>query len=794
MKFLVDGLKKYVKNVPSNLEEIINLHITEIESVSKISSATKVVVGNVLVCIMHPNSDHLHITKVDVGVENGGVIQIVCGAPNVCAGQYVCVALDGAILPGDFKIKKSIVRGEESNGMICSLRELGIDEKYINDENKKGIFAFKDKLLIGSCALSALFIDSNIIELGLTPNRGDLLSVYGVARDLSAVLDIPLIKPNLENIVFKNKDLKVIIKSDNVVSYCARVFDDIIIKESPLWLQNYLICVGIRPINNVVDITNYCLIEYGAPLHCFDASSFMTNEILVRNAYNGEKIITLDDVTRELNDSDLVITNGSDVCALAGVMGGLESGVTNKTRKIILESAIFNKESIIKTVKKHDLRSESSLRFERGVALENAKLAFEEATKLIISLCNGRLIDATYNLDNYKRSELIIKVEFKQICQKIGLTLKKDYILKILSNLGFSYKVIDSKIINIKFLESRPDILSDVDIIEEVARIYGFYKIKNKSLELSVSSNISEEFNFNKNIRLYFSSLGFNEILTYSLVKDNEANIFDTFNDNVLIVNPLVNGVSTLRQSLLNRMIETINYNQNRKNKDLLLFEIGKVYSKDSEINKLSLAISNDVILKSWNSDRLESSFFILKGIINNFFGMLNLENNITYKADFYNISKYVYNKYRYASIYLNENILIGKIFEISPKYAKESGISDNTTLLELNLDLLFKHKNSVSYNSIPKFPTVLRDLALIIDKNISVGDVIAMIKQTTRKNLVNLEVFDVYDQFSDEKRSVGIRLFLNDNNKTLESTDIDKIVNSVTNRLKFSFNIEIRV
>jgi len=793
MKFLVSSLKKYLNNIPDNLTQLINLHITEIESTSQLSHATKIVVGLVLTCKSHPDSDHLNLTTVDVGEKNGGVLQIVCGAANVKAGQYICCALVGAILPGDFKIKKALVRGVESNGMICSLKELGINEHFLNEEAKNGIFYFDEVIEIGVDALEVLGLSTPIIELSLTPNRGDLLSVYGIARDIAAATNQELIEPSLKNsfVTSQSSLYEIELQSPDVQIYMLKVFEGIEIKASPLWLQIYLTASGIRPINNVVDITNYCLLEYGAPLHAFDLKSFQNKKVTIRKATD-ETFVTLDSVERKLSVNDLVVTNGKEPCALAGVMGGLDSSITPQTTSLLLEAAIFAKESIIKTVKTHNLRSESSLRFEKGVALTNTKLALEKASELLIKLCGAKLVDEAYNFSNYKVLQHVIELDYSFINKKIGAKIKPDEVLNILDKLGFTYKT-TPKTLKINFLESRPDILNDVDIVEEIVRIYGYSKIKPQDFDGKVKSLINNKYYFLSNLRKHFSASGFNEIITYSLVDDAEYDLFENLGEKIQILNPLVSGVSILRQSLLNKMIETINYNQNRRNNDLMLFEIGKVFYKGSEVNKLSLGLSNQFIAKNWISDGVEGSFFMLKAMLFDLFKQLNINDKITFKNEAQMFNEKIVNKYRSSIIYYNDNIIIGKIFDVNPGYAKEVSISTKTTLAEINVDLLFQYKDEIKYKPISKFPTVLRDLALIVDKSIIIEDILKMVSQTTRKYLINLDVFDVYNEYSEDKLSLGIRLELNDNEKTLETSDIDKIISQVVNRLKFSFKIEVR-
>ena len=504
MKVKLEWLNELVDLTGLSLSDIVDkvsLYSIEVESVSKVINATNIVVGHVLTKTPHPNSDHLNVLTVDVNKE---VLQIVCGAPNVEKDQYVIVALEGAVLPGDFKIKRSKIRGVESCGMVCSLQELGIEKKYINEKFADGIYYFDSPQAIGSDGAQALNLHDEVIELGLTPNRGDLLSMLGVAYELSAVFNRPL-KPLVYDLVkVKASDkINVVLETDKCLNYYAQVIKDVQIKPSPVWLTSRLIAFGVRPINNVVDITNYILALFGQPLHAFDYD-LLGNKIVVRNATQNEEMITLDKITRSLLNTDIVITDGNKPVALAGVMGGLDTEVTSTTKNLVIEAAVFDPLTIRKTSSRLALRSEASIRYERGVDLNRTKLALDYACYLFNTLANGKVVDQENFAGIKQVSSKSIEISVEEVNKVLGIKIDKEIIVKILKDLMF--EVNDD--IAVLVPNRRMDITIKEDLIEEIGRLYGYDKLPLTHPTDSMTGELSNRQKAIRNVKNTLAKLG----------------------------------------------------------------------------------------------------------------------------------------------------------------------------------------------------------------------------------------------------------------------------------------------
>ncbi|CCV63982.1 Phenylalanyl-tRNA synthetase, beta chain [Alteracholeplasma palmae J233] len=784
MKINQNILKQFVE-IPENINEFTNNHIIEVDDYAKLNISTNLVIGHVLTCEDHPDSDHLHVTTVDLGNE---VTQIVCGAPNVAKGQYVIVATVGAELPGDFKIKASKIRGVESNGMICSLKELGLDEKYLTDEEKIGIYSIKETVKVGSDALEYLGLKGFNMELGLTPNRSDLLSHVGFAYEVASMSNkkITLHTSSFKEDKEKNP-LEIKIEADGCYEYNARYFKNVTVKESPLWLKNALIAADIRPINNVVDISNYVLIEYGTPLHMFDAKKVKTNKIAVRYAKKNEKVTTLDEVQRTLDEKDLVITNTKEIIAVAGVMGLEATGVSAQTTEVILEAAYFDPKHIAKTSKKLNLKSDSSLRFERGIDQDLVIKGLERATQLLTELASATVLNGIKSdkTKEYKNQE--IKVDYNRINKRIGINLSKKEIIDYLIRLD--YKVNEEKdILVLMPPKRRYDIKVEADIIEEIARIYGYDSIPLAKIEKTLQGKLSNKQVKLRALRHLLSNIGLNEIITYSLTSEEKFNQFNNNEEPIKLLMPLASDRNILRQSLLSGMIETLSYNQSRNNINNAFFEIGKIYQKDRETLKLSLGLSGLFSQTGWIKNDLKVDLFVLKGLLEKITEYLGVE--ISYKQTSEHIN--LHPGIQANIMYKNE--VIGYIGKTHPKLNKLENINESY-LLELTLDNIIDLTNEVSYKTISKYPSITRDLSLIISKEYVVSDVMDLIKQTSRKYLEKIELFDVYEGKNIEagKHSLAFSLVFNDATKTLEKEDVDKVMKSIKNRLEFTFKAELR-
>jgi len=784
MKIIQSMLQKWV-NVPENIFEITNQKIIEVESFKPLNPSTNLIVGKVLTCENHPNSDHLHVTTVDLG---NRVDQIVCGAENVAAGQYVIVAQVGTVLPGDFQIKSSKIRGVDSNGMICSLKELGLDEKIIPETFKDGIYYFDSPKKIGTPGLEALSLEGWVMELKLTPNRGDLLSVLGFAYDLATMTNQKVVLPS-----YKIKEeghqnpLTVDIKSDGCGRYYARHFESLVIKDSPWWLKKALLASDIKPINNVVDISNYVLIEYGTPLHTFDAKKVSSNHIVVRDAKQGEQVIALDGTEHTLEASDLLITNGKEAIAIAGVMGLQNTMIDTSTTSVILEAAYFEPKRIQKTSKRLNLRSDSSLRFERGIDDERVYLGMERATELLIELADAVVSKGVAKALDHEVKNPSIRVAKTFFNESLGVVINEKELLSFFE--AYNYKVqVEKKDYVITAPSYRTDILIDADLVEEIARIYGLDRIPMKSIDAPLAGKLTHKQKRLRALRHHLANLGLNEVITYSLLEPTKVHRYNHMGEPVSMLMPLSEDKKTLRQSLVHGLLETVSYNQSRQLASVAIFEMGNCFAKDLETYHLGIAMSGAWHKNPWNKQVFKPDYFTVKGIIDSVFNPLGilLDYVPTSKTD-------AFHPYKQANILYNKHVL-GQIAEIHPTEAKLLGI-DTTVICEINLSPLLEEETKIDYKPITKFPNISRDLAVVVDEKIQASDLISLIKQTVKKNLVSIDIFDVYQGSHIEtgKKSVALNLVFNDSDKTLTTEDVDLLMKKVTGRLSFTFQAVVR-
>ncbi|HKL61451.1 MAG TPA: phenylalanine--tRNA ligase subunit beta [Acholeplasma sp.] len=779
MKIATNLLKNFINPVPENLYELTNQYITEVESFTKWLDIPGIVTGKVLTCVPHENSDHLNVTTVDIGTS---IEQIVCGAKNVGAGQSVIVATTGAVLPGDFLIKPSKIRGVESNGMICSLRELGIEDKYVSELYKDGIFYFSQEVPVGVDPRPYLGLDQDTLELSLTPNRADLLSVLGFAIDLGAVLE--------QKVTFEEKPVHEISKLNPVVvnldtegchKYYARHIDGVVVKESPEWLRGVLIASGIRPINNVVDVTNYVLLELGIPLHAFDAKKLRTNKIVVRNAKAGEEIITLDDVKRTLTKDDILITNGELPICLAGVMGLSNTVVDNETTQVIFEAASFDKVSIRNTSKRLDLRSDASLRFERGIDESRLRLAVNRAASLLQEISGATISKEITFVGGAFERPVRIDLTLEKVNKTLGLDLSKEQLNGLLKRLGIIH------VSNVTYLvpSHRNDLKIDADLIEEVGRIYGFDNIPST---LPKQGGLGKHTFKQKQIieiRKQLRALGFNEVINYSLVAEDVVQLFSPKSKDIIkLLHPMSDDRIVLRHSLINGLYDNITYHQSRQINDLKLFEIGRKYHHNEEPTYLGLIIDGDYMTQNWQKKSLEGDFFMLKGIVEKLFNFYEVGVVFEKTSEIEGFHPGIQ-----AKMVCNGEA-IGYIGKLHPRLNSEA------VAVEFNLDAVFNQiSNQANFKTVSKYPNITRDIAFVVDKSLEVNQIEALIAQTARKFLIDIELFDLYidAKIGEDKKSLAYKMTFNSTEKTLETNDIDKIMKSIINRLQYEFKAEVR-
>ncbi len=782
---------------PEKLAEQMSLYSVEVETFNKMVNATNLVVGHVLEVKMHENSDHLHVCQVDLG---GHVDQIVCGAPNIDVNQKVIVALPGAVLPGGV-IKQSKVRGVESNGMICSLQELGIENKYVPAIYQNGIYVLDEDATVGMDALEYLCFDDYLIELSLTPNRMDLMSMLGVSHDVKAMYNLDINYPTAPFTEVNEKasdEIAVEIKTEDCYSYYARIVKDVVIKDSPQFIKARLIASGIRPINNVVDITNYVLMLFGQPLHSFDQDK-LGKKIIIRNALNDEKLITLDDIERNLVETDVVISddleNNRAIC-LAGVMGGKSTEVSLDTKNIVLESAVFRPLAVRKTSSRLGLRSESSVRFERGVDLNNSLAAVNYACYLLEKYADGKVLSGYVHEGITHLADKVIELTERYVESYLGINISTEEISNICKLLDFGVEV-KNNIIYVSVPNRRLDIEIKQDLVEEIIRIYGYDRLNETLPAMTVEGVLTHSQRVRKLVNQTLKGLGLQESISYSLVSPKLSNMFKYLvkdgEEEIKLLHPMTEEHSILRRSIVPSLIEVTKYNNARKNYNVAIYEIGeKYYLKDNEPVEeylLSGIIQGVQGGLEWSGKKEVVDFFYVKGILNQLFTRLNA--SVTY-VPLTKTGKELHPG-RSAQILLNKEV-IGYLGELHPMFVKENDL-DPSYVFEISLEALYKINSSVTlFKNISKVPAVERDLALVMDKTQSVGEVIDAIYRCDKNMIKNVSVFDVYvgENIEEGKKSVAVRITL-EALDTLTEEVISAKIKKILNTLAYCFKIEIR-
>ncbi|MBG1187633.1 phenylalanine--tRNA ligase subunit beta [Staphylococcus aureus] len=779
-----EWLKEYVTidDSVSNLAERITRTGIEVDDLIDYTKDIKnLVVGFVKSKEKHPDADKLNVCQVDIGEDEP--VQIVCGAPNVDAGQYVIVAKVGGRLPGGIKIKRAKLRGERSEGMICSLQEIGISSNYIPKSFESGIYVFSESQVPGTNALQALYLDDQVMEFDLTPNRADALSMIGTAYEVAALYNTKMTKPETtsnELELSANDELTVTIENeDKVPYYSARVVHDVTIEPSPIWMQARLIKAGIRPINNVVDISNYVLLEYGQPLHMFDQDAIGSQQIVVRQANEGEKMTTLDDTERELLTSDIVITNGQTPIALAGVMGGDFSEVKEHTSNIVIEGAIFDSVSIRHTSRRLNLRSESSSRFEKGIATEFVDEAVDRACYLLQTYANGKVLKDRVSSGELGAFITPIDITADKINRTIGFDLSQNDIVTIFNQLGFDTEINDD-VITVQVPSRRKDITIKEDLIEEVARIYGYDDIPSTLpvFEKVTSGQLTDRQYKTRMVKEVLEGAGLDQAITYSLVSKEDATAFAMQQRQTIdLLMPMSEAHASLRQSLLPHLIEAASYNVARKNKDVKLFEIGNVFFANGEgelpdqVEYLSGILTGDYVVNQWQGKKETVDFYLAKGVVDRVAEKLNLEFSYR-RADIDGL-----HPGRTAEILL-ENKVVGFIGELHPTLAADNDLK-RTYVFELNFDALMAVSvGYINYQPIPRFPGMSRDIALEVNQNIPAADLLSTIHAHGGNILKDTLVFDVYqgEHLEKGKKSIAIRLNYLDTEETLTDERVSKV------------------
>ncbi|AVB08615.1 phenylalanine--tRNA ligase subunit beta [Bacillus velezensis] len=785
---------------PAVLAEKITRAGIEVEGIEYKGEGVKgVVIGHVLEREQHPNADKLNKCLVDIGAEEP--VQIICGAPNVDKGQKVAVATVGAVLPGNFKIKKAKLRGEASHGMICSLQELGIESKLVAKEYAEGIFVFPNDAETGADAMAALQLDDAILELGLTPNRADAMNMLGVAYEVAAILgtEVKLPETSYEKAAEKAADAVSVKIEDTQANphYAAKIIKNVKIGPSPLWMQTKLMNAGIRPHNNVVDITNFVLLEYGQPLHAFDYDRFGSKEVVVRKAAENETIVTLDEQERKLSSSHLVITNGKKAQAVAGVMGGAESEVREDTTAILLEAAYFDGQTVRKASRDLGLRSEASARYEKGIDPARVLLAAERACSLIQAYAGGEVLSGTVEENHLKIEANNIHVSVDKVNAVLGMTITQEEIISIYKRLGFA--VGEAKDVLVVTVPSRRgDIKIEEDLIEEAARLYGYDNIPSTLPETAgTTGGLTPYQAKRRKVRRFLEGAGLSQATTYSLTNDKKAAAFAIEKSfNTMLALPMSEERSILRHSLVPNLLEAVSYNLARQTDSVALYETGSVFltkeenTKPVEKERVAGAVTGLWRKNLWQGEKKPVDFFVVKGIVEGLLHQLNVSDRI----EFVQSERKNMHPGRTANILLNGS-LAGFIGQVHPAMEKELDIKE-TYVFELDLHaLLTEETEPVVYTAIPKYPSVTRDIALVADKTVTSGQLEAVIKEAGGALLKEVTVFDVYEgeHMEEGKKSVAFSLQYVNPEQTLTEEEVTKVHENVLKALEETYQAVLR-
>lgn len=787
-------------DVPSaELAEKMSTTGIEVEGVEiPAEGLSKLVVGHVLSCEDVPET-HLHLCQVDTGDDEPR--QIVCGAPNVRAGIKVIVAIPGARIADNYKIKKGKIRGMESLGMICSLQELGLPDAIIPKEFSEGIQILPDNAIPGDSIFPYLDLDDEIIELSITPNRADALSMRGVAHEVAAIygkeLKFPVKTPQ-ESSKATSDLISVAIESDKVLTYASRVVENVTVQASPQWLQNRLMNAGIRPINNVVDVTNYVLLYFGQPMHAFDFNKFESGDLLARQARNGEKIVTLDGEERDLIDQDIVITVNDKPVALAGVMGGKATEIDSHSKTVVLEAAVFDGKAIRKTSGRLNLRSESSSRFEKGVNYDTVIEALDFAAAMLEELAGGQVLAGYLQAGQVPTEPVQVLTTLDYVNVRLGTNLAYSDIEDVFAKLGFGLAG-DAQAFTVSVPRRRWDISIQADLVEEIARIYGYDKLPTTLPEAGgTAGELTASQLLRRRVRAIAEGAGLTEIISYALTTPEKAQAFAIESSHLTeLMWPMTIERSALRQNIVSGMLDTIAYNVARKQKNLAIYEIGKVFEQNAdpkvdlpnERDTFAFALTGLVAEKDFQTQATAVDFYYAKGILESLFSKLNLKVTFVAEKDMASM-----HPGRTARILLGEET-IGFLGQVHPQVANDYDIPE-TYVAELNLQAIEANMASTQiFTEISKQPAVSRDIALLVDDQLSHQDIVTIIEGLGLKYLESIKLFDVYAGANIEpgKKSMAYSLTFQNPQESLRDEEVAKYMNKISEALLEKANAQVR-
>lgn len=787
MKVSLNTLNKYVKVDDQNPEELAE-RITragfEVEGIEKLAYGTNLVIGYVQECIMHPDSDHLHVCQVEI--EAGKVNQIVCGAPNVAAGQKVMVALPGCELAGGLKIKQSVIRGQESNGMICSLSEIGIDTRYQNEEQKAGIEILPEDAPIGEPALAYMGLDDTILDVSLTPNRADCMSLLAFAYEVGAVLgrDVTLPKVTVETV--GKGDVEVESLTEKCSYFGAKLVKGVKTHESPQWLKSALMASGVKPINNVVDISNYVMLETGQPIHMYDYDKLKNKKFTVKTGFTN-KVKLLDDLEYQLEADDIIVSVDNEVGCIAGVMGSDSTKIEDTSTNIVIEAATFNGTSLRKTARRLNLLTDASQRFiKNAIDTASSPKTLDRVAGLLVELADAKEV--------YESVSTPLNVEPIQVCLRdsrvndlLGTSITVEEIADIFDRLKFDY-VHEEGMFKVNVPTHRHDMTLEADLVEEVARLYGYDHIPTTLPVMASTTGIRTQAQQKRYlINTLLSDLGLHEVVTYTLVSPNITNDFNYFHEQeaVALMSPLGEERSVTRKSVMPSLLQTISYNQSHSNKDVHIYEMTNTYSKDKEVNVLGIACSGVYLSNKWQQVSKPADFYLIKGFVEAIFEKLGIEEPRYQLIRVEKDNPYLHPG-RSGYITINKQI-VGYLGQIHPNMEKKYSVKD-TYVAELNLSVINELRTKkLRFEPIPLYPSVSRDIALVVDKTVDAQGLIRTIKRASKKLVKDAMIFDVYEGEHVEagKKSIAVNINFQDPKKTLSETEVNECLKKILDVLE---------
>lgn len=795
MDISLNLLNRYVKvddQDPQELADKITAVGLEVEGLHQLARGNNMTIGYVKECQLHPDSDHLKVCQVEV--RPGEVKQIVCGAPNVAAGQKVIVANPGCDLGDGFVIKESKIRGQESNGMICSIAELGLDQRLLKPEDKEGIHVLDSDAPVGEDPLAHIGLKDTILEIGLTPNRADCMAITSLAYEVAAILNRDVNLPEIKAIGNKDSDIQVKVETDLCPFFGAKLVKGVTTKESPAWLQNALIASGIKPINNIVDISNFVMLETGQPIHMYDYDKLTKKQFVVKTGFDCKEVM-LDGEEYKIEPNDIIVSTDDGIGCIAGVMGSNSTKIDENTVNIVIEAATFNGAALRETARRLNLLTDASQHYIKGALnTANSLNVLERCADLLVELANAKEVYKSVTTE-LNITDHYVDITTDQVNGLLGTNITTDEIANIFSSLKFEYTLEDNKF-NVLVPTYRNDITMTADLIEEVARIYGYDKIPATLPEMSMTVGKRTDQQAKKHyLRNLLKDQGLHETLTYTLTSPADVDDFNIFhkNETIRLAMPLGEERSVTRKSIIGSLLQVINYNQSHNIKDVNLFELSTTYSKDTELQNLAIACCGEYNGLAFRQISYQADYYLVKGFVETIFKNLGIEGS-RYKLTSVETDNQCYHPGRSAYIMIGKEI-VGVIGNIHPLMEKKYGVKD-VYVVELNLTALLNLKTSkIKFKDIPMYPSVTRDIALVMDKEVPSYDVCRKIIQASKQLVKETNIFDVYEGEHIEagKKSVAINLVFQDPKGTLDEATVNKAMENILVAVEKEFNAVLR-